>query len=1245
MKIINSTVLNASLNFTDTSVYIFRENDNLILGDIFAGKRTLSELVNDPSIYATVKYVDGSLSTFISNHGIYGFVQTNNSGASSISFDQSTYTFTLIKNSTLQYYRQGKLCSIDSSKSVTLPGSPPSKNNYYIYIDDTSGNLTQSTTAWTLDENDTKVPVAIILWDASLNPPYQMMEERHSCLIPRRDHKYLHQTRGTQLISGGTVSGYTLSPAVPIPSDNTFGISQAVIADEDLYQTLSTLNDPNGTTDAVYTIFRRNAIGSWVWTSNSSMPYTYGTTYLQYDNAGTLTEAADNSWVNYYLLLTNFQGQARFSIITGQSNIITSKNDAFAESPLSLDLTGFPSLEVIVAYQITFGIKNTYTQTAGRCRIERVQKVNLPSNAYTTQPALGDHSILTNRNLQGQHSIGSIYGTEANRIPFQDSTNTYLTDSSYLKFDVSVLIVDGFLNLNKGTNNIAISSNSLRANSGQNNIAIGNFSLVDIISASDNIGIGYYALNKNIGSGNVALGNYTLKENTSGVGNVGVGHQVLSNQTSGTHNIGIGYQALNTNSTGSYNTALGSYSLYNSSNAGFNTAVGYKALFSTLNGANTAVGYQALLNSVAPAGQNVAIGYRAMLNSSSGYYNTVIGTNALYSNITGNQNVAVGHNALYNASTGSDNIAIGYNSLYNNYGSNNVAIGTYTLKNGLSSFANIAIGTNTLNALISGNYNTAIGASNLTNLISGSGNTALGYYCGASASTGSCNYNVLIGYQAGWNSLYSGNRNIAIGYNTVFPNTNGNDQLVIGAQDLIYGDINTKVLSIGTSTPASATRLTVSATGYNSGVNSIATYRGNSTLYAPFKSVLPYRPDGCTGIYENHYVMYDASDNFIAAIGATRRYNMYFGNSTFLNLDTLNATYNIAIGLGTSSPLGNITTGSYNIAIGHSQANNQTGSYNVGIGYLSLNGSSGSFNTGLGTYTLRNNTTGNDNIGIGYRAGEENRTGFGNVNVGSYAGQFQKDGSYNTFVGYQSGYNSTSSTSAHINNVYVGAYSGWDSYNSGYNTLVGTYSGYLIKSGTYNTLIGYQAGYNVNNGTYNVAIGAYAGYFSSGTSNKLYIHSSSEAVINPLIYGEFDNRIFRINGKLQIDTSGAYIDTLNSTGDLIFYDSSAGVRTLSELIGGGGVSQAYVDGSLASRDSSITNLYNTKANINAPDFTGGIEITGDTSVNGNIIINNTHWIYFGDPCTNGTWRMGVNASTFIIQMNENGTYNTKGTFS
>ena len=62
-------------------------------------------------------------------------------------------------------------------------------------------------------------------------------------------------------------------------------------------------------------IWYRTASDTWAW-EYSDMPYRYTPAgYIQYDNAGTMTEATQPRWINTYLLQTNISGDARYIIV------------------------------------------------------------------------------------------------------------------------------------------------------------------------------------------------------------------------------------------------------------------------------------------------------------------------------------------------------------------------------------------------------------------------------------------------------------------------------------------------------------------------------------------------------------------------------------------------------------------------------------------------------------------------------------------------------------------------------------------------------------------------------------------------------------------------------------------------------------------------------------------------------------------------------------------------------------------
>jgi len=202
----------------------------------------------------------------------------------------------------------------------------------------------------------------------------------------------------------------------------------------------------------------------------------------------------------------------------------------------------------------------------------------------------------------------------------------------------------------------------------------------------------------------------------------------------------------------------------------------------------------------------------------------------------------------------------------------------------------------------------------------------------------------------------------------------------------------------------------------------------------------------------------------------------------------------------------------------------------------------GSTDTFIGADAGAHTTTGYGNTFLGYEAGHLNSTGYYNICLGYGAGSWNEIGYYNIFIGKDAGGENDSGN----NNVFIGHEAGWSNY-SGYNntfvgnnagdanstgndcTFVGNSAGESNSTGSNNTFIGHSAGKSNNTGIGNLFLGYRAGYNETG-SNKLYIDNSNTS--SPLIYGEFDNDIVTINGKLGIGTKTPdYQMELETTGE------------------------------------------------------------------------------------------------------------------
>jgi len=358
-------LINVSLN----SIYPLTFVNNSSIGTL-----TSKLALSDASIYALTNK-DSSID--VSLNALYAYddlrwIDINRTGFKdetevSVGFNSTTYVVDLKKTgANWTYLRAGIAYTFTKDASIQIANPPVNKTTYFITINNNLGNLEVSTTPWTLLDN--ALPVCTVLWDSSANATqnWQFAEEKHQSLIDRRIHAYLHYTRGTQLISGGIITGPTVGGTTNLT--NVFSISQTQLADEDMFETLTALPTPDGSSLS-YTCFYRTNASTWSW-KDSSVPYLYGATNLiQWDSSGTLTAAANSNalWYNWYLMYTNLKGRARYVMIPGRG-AYTSLALAQAENVKTFDFSGFPIAETIIAYQFSWETRSAQTNQ-GKVRL------------------------------------------------------------------------------------------------------------------------------------------------------------------------------------------------------------------------------------------------------------------------------------------------------------------------------------------------------------------------------------------------------------------------------------------------------------------------------------------------------------------------------------------------------------------------------------------------------------------------------------------------------------------------------------------------------------------------------------------------------------------------------------------------------------------------------------------------------------------------------------------------------------
>jgi len=372
---------------------------------------------------------------------------------------------------------------------------------------------------------------------------------------------------------------------------------------------------------------------------------------------------------------------------------------------------------------------------------------------------------------------------------------------------------------------------------------------------------------------------------------------------------------------------------------------------------------------------------------------------------------------------------------------------------------------------------------------------------------------IFIGIEAGENDDATDNNNVGVGYRTLRLNTAGNHNSALGYTALANNEGNNN-------SAFGFTALQLNTSGV-----------GNSAF-------------GKRALEDN------TTGNHNTAMGADALRNNY----TSLADPLTTGTKNTAVGNGA---MFTNTLGSENVAIGNQALYaNLTGVGNTAIGaealfsdttapdasritantavgyHASHQNVDGERNTSLGYEALSSNVTQNNNSAFGHGALSLNSSG-NNTAMGSFAGN-ESAGNSNVFLGVQAGNNRLSGNE----NVFVGIHAG-----RGEDVSPAT------TTGGENVYLGKNAGRGVT-GSSNVFIGYHAGYDNSfdTTSNTLLIQNKSDPI--PLIYGEFDNSKFRVNGELQIAepgvTNGYAFPTVDGTVDQILVTDGSGQLTFED---------------------------------------------------------------------------------------------------
>ena len=712
---------------------------------------------------------------------------------------------------------------------------------------------------------------------------------------------------------------------------------------------------------------------------------------------------------------------------------------------------------------------------------------------------------------------------------------------------------------------VAIGNSPLSSlTTGSGNIAIGRTAGSAITTQSNNTFIGYEAGRLNTGSGNTFIGGEAgesslstdavsigSRSNAGGSGSVAIGNYASA---TGTNSVAVG----RANASGSYSVAIGrsagatgtsSIAIGWEAKAGANSIVisdranKYTSTSSsnvilgfgdraTFGDGNVSVGNSFIINrndsaTLRPR-SNVSLGHGnfnySPLNS---YSNLVVGGgnfnnsgasaeiayNAVMSSGlvgTGSpmRNTVIGQrNGTGQAVLGDDNVFLGYNAGFNEIGSNKLYIANSDTTTPLiyGEFDNEVL---RVNGTIQSRYQDGAGTNakliaigeNITGTLNtfASNSISIGYDLDASKYRGGC---IVIGNNidpAASNPTIGGDNSefIAVGRNITFQNY---------SQSTVMGSNIT-----ATPTLAGANRrynfgrnIKDCAVAFGSSIHDQGTTSTGPIAFGT--SIFRYSAAGSTiGI----------GSNIFSGSQLTSCSNVFVIGTTINPASTRTSVNNsVLIGLGVGS---NMTSGGevFFIGTGNTGKNATSAAWSIGHenqkgivsgGFLSIGNR---LNTGNNSINLLASTRDSNSVAIGRgvtSVATDNQAG-GNVIIGR--GTDMLSGTYNSYLGYNAG-----GKAAGNENVAVGR-----------NALFANASAATLGQ---NIAIGKEAGYDHNGGSRNMYFGYRQGYQKT-ESDRLRI----DVVITetPLIYGEFDNDIVKINGDFEVTGSnGVTLTSPNGT--------------------------------------------------------------------------------------------------------------------
>jgi hypothetical protein len=367
-----------------------------------------------------------------------------NRSDTSISFDKTTRLFTLTPlNSNACVYYFGTKYEITSPLTITWSDI---NGDRFINFDPTTQSLVESFSS--PDILGGQILVAYIYWNATFDYMVIGGDERHGSYRDIQWHYTQHRDVGAVWRSGGSIS-FTIDDDSAV----TIGVSTPItIADEDIEFLINHNSTPNFPVTLYEQILNSAAelpvialIGNTYleYPATSTLPWKVGTARAQYNllsgGLGSLADASDNSYINYWLVATT-DGEYPIKLIMGRT-LYATEEEAIVES---LAQYGIPFDEMVTMYRITLHVNDTYTGNSAHVQIANVSNVYKTTTDGTAVFSATSHDTLINRNIPDQHPIGSITGLQS---ALDGKQSTLISGTNIQSINNSSILTSGNLSL------------------------------------------------------------------------------------------------------------------------------------------------------------------------------------------------------------------------------------------------------------------------------------------------------------------------------------------------------------------------------------------------------------------------------------------------------------------------------------------------------------------------------------------------------------------------------------------------------------------------------------------------------------------------------------------------------------------------------------------------------------------------------------------------------------------------------